>query len=241
MLSPLLSACLVLSQQPPDAANITNPTQSDYLIGTRVPRDLAWKSPTPEERWRVFWRGVALSPGAFTRAGLSAAAQQRSNTPFDYGQGAAGYGKRFANNFATFTLQDVAGNALAAAAGYEVRYIQCKCTGFLPRLGHAMLFNLVTYDRRGRKVLNWPNLVGNYAAGIVSTQYTPNSKWSAQGLQAGNNALLFGFGSAVVQEFLPGRLLPRFGHRRKQRTVPPAQAPLPQPLPAASSPKESIQ
>lgn len=240
MLSPILSTCLLLSQQTPDSANITKPTQSDYLVGTRVPRELAWKAPTPEERWRVFWRGVVLSPGAFTRAGISAAAQQQSNTPIDYGQGAAGYSKRFANNFATFTLQDVASNALAAAAGYEVRYIQCKCTGFFPRLGHAILFNLVTYDRRGRKVVNWPNIVGNYAAGMLSSQYTPNSKWSAQGLQAGNNALVFGFGSAVVQEFLPGRLLPSFG-RRKQRTDPPAQAPLPQPPAGASSPKESIQ
>lgn len=240
MLSPILSTCLLLSQQTPDSANITKPTQSDYLVGTRVPRELAWKAPTPEERWRVFWRGVVLSPGAFTRAGISAAAQQQSNTPIDYGQGAAGYSKRFANNFATFTLQDGASNALAAAAGYEVRYIQCKCTGFFPRLGHAILFNLVTYDRRGRKVVNWPNIVGNYAAGMLSSQYTPNSKWSAQGLQAGNNALVFGFGSAVVQEFLPGRLLPSFG-RRKQRTDPPAQAPLPQPPAGASSPKESIQ
>lgn len=240
MLSPILSACLLLSQQTPDSANITKPTQSDYLVGTRVPREFTWKAPTTEERWRVFWRGVVLSPGAFTRAGISAAAQQQSNTPIDYGQGAAGYSKRFANNFATFTLQDVASNALAAAAGYEVRYIQCKCTGFFPRLGHAILFNLVTYDRRGRKVVNWPNIVGNYAAGMLSSQYTPNSKWSAQGLQAGNNALVFGFGSAVVQEFLPGRLLPSFG-RSKQRTDPPAQAPLPQPPAGASSPKESIQ
>ncbi len=229
-----LAACLLLAQQAPDSSNIKTPSQSDFLMGTRVPRELAWKSPSPEERWRVFWRGVVLSPGAFIRASTSAAAQQYSNNPFDYGQGASGYSKRFANNFATFTLQDVASNGLAAWAGYEVRYIQCKCRGFFPRLGHAMLFNIVTYDRNGKKVFNWPNVVGNYAAGLLSSQYTPNSKWSAQGIQAGHNAIVFGFGSAVLQEFLPGRLLPPLGKRTK-----PA---LPsQPLPKSNSPNESIQ
>lgn len=232
---PALAVSMLLAQQPPDAANITNPSQADFVMGTRVPRHLTWKTPTAEERWRVFWRGVAWGPGAFVRASTSAAAQQYSNTPADYGQGAGGYGKRFANNFATFTLQDAASNSLAAWAGYEVRYIQCKCSGFFPRLGHAMLFNLVTYDRNGKKVFNWPNVVGNYAAGMLSAQYTPNSKWSAQGIQAGHNAIVFGFGSAVIQEFLPDRLFPRFG-RRSNPALPPVQAPA-----GASSAKESSQ
>jgi hypothetical protein len=235
MLSPILSACILLSQQAPDASNIKNPSQSDYLIGTRVPRGLAWKAPTREERWRVFLRGVVLSPGAFSRAGISAATQQSSNFPRDYGQGVAGYSKRYVNNFATFTLQDTAGNGLAALSGYEVRYIQCKCRGLLPRLSHALLFNIVTLDRHGKKVFNWPTFLGNYAAGFISTQYTPNSKWSAQGIQAGNNAFLFGFSSSVVQEFLPGRLLPSF-RRKKTAAPPPAQ-----PTAGANSPKESIQ
>lgn len=234
MAFPAITVCLLLAQQAPDAANITNPSQADFLMGTRVPRNLTWKTPTPEERWRVFWRGVVWGPGAFIRASTSAAAQQYSNSPADYGQGASGYSKRFANNFATFTLQDVATNSLAAGVGYEVRYIQCKCRGFFPRLGHALLFNLVTYDRNGKKVFNWPNVVGNYAAGMLSAQYTPSAKWSAQGIQAGHNAIVFGFGSAVIQEFLPSRLVPRFG--RRSQPAAPVQMPA-----GTSSAKESSQ
>jgi hypothetical protein len=202
------------------------------LVGTRVPRELTWKPPTREERMRVWWRSVAGSPGSFIRPTFSAVPMHMSNRPEDFGQGLGGFGKRYANTFLTFTLQDTAGHALSAAARYEVRYIQCKCTGFLPRVGHALLFNIVTYDKDGKKVFNWPSIGGAYAVGMLSTMYTPNQKWSAQGIQAGHNAFVFGFGSALVQEFMPNKLF----SRKKQKLPPP---PPPVVAPQPSSPGSS--
>lgn len=106
--------------------------------------------------------------------------------------------KRYGNTFLTFTLQDSAGHALSAATGYEVRYVQCKCTGLLPRIGHALLFNIVTLDQNGKRVFNWPAIGGAYAVGMLSARYTPNQKWSAEGIQAGNTAFAFGFGSSLI-------------------------------------------
>ncbi len=60
----------------------------------------------------------------------------------------------------TYSLQDTVGQGLSATVGYEMRYIQCKCTGFLPRFGHALAWNFVTYNSEGKKVFNWPSLVG---------------------------------------------------------------------------------
>jgi hypothetical protein len=217
-------ACLLLTipqaRAQQDAANITNPSQSDMLVGTRVPRFTKWAPPTPEERWRVYFRSVVLSPGAFLRSGMSAGFSHSADTPRDYGQGLQGYGKRFGNTFLTFTLQDTAGQALSAAAGYEMRYVQCKCTRFLPRIGHALKWSFVTYNKDGKQVFNWPILVGAYAVGMVSTAYTPNQKWSAEGIRSGHNAIYFGFLSNLVQEFLPDKLIPT----RKAK-------PLPQPPP----------
>ncbi len=205
-----------------DAANITKPSQSDMLVGTRVPRDLPWSTPTNEERMRVLWRSLFLSPGAYVRSTLSATSNHLANNPSDYGQGWAAYGKRNANSFLTFTLQDAAGQGLAAAAHYEMRYIQCKCTGFLPRVGHAIAFNFITYDQKGKKVFNWPSFVGSYATGMLSTTYTPNSKWSAQGIQAGNNAFVFGIASSLLQEFTPAKFF-AFRKKKPAATPPPIQ------------------
>lgn len=215
---PLL-ALPILAQ---DAANITKPTQADMLVGTRVPRDLAWSTPTNAERWRVLWRGLALSPGAYIRSTFTASEHHLANKPKDWGQGWAAFGKRNVNSFVTFSLQDVASEGLAAAAGYEMRYVQCKCTKVLPRVGHALWFNLVTYDRKGKTVLNWPNIVGSYTVGMASTAYTPNQKWSAQGIQIGNSAMAFGFVSSLLQEFAPSSLF----KRKKKNLLPPDPAPV---------------
>ena len=202
-----------------DASNITNPSQSDMLIGTRVPRDLPWRTPTNEERVRVWWRSIAASPGSYMRSAFTSVPQHLSNNPSDYGQGWGAYGQRFGNTFLTYSLQDTASHALAAASHYEMRYIQCKCTGTLPRIGHALLFNFVTYDKNGKKVFNWPSIVGAYSVGMLSAQYTPNQKWSAQGIQAGHNNITFGFASALLQEFMPNKLF----SRRKNTLPPPPQ------------------
>ena len=198
-----------------DAANIIHPSQSDMLVGTRVPRSLDWSPPTNEERVRVWWRGIAASPGSYIRATISSGMSHLSNSPADYGQGWGAFGKRYGNTFVTYALQDTAAQGLAAAAQYEMRYIQCKCTKVLPRIGHALAFNFVTYNHEGKKVFNWPSIAGGYAVGMLSTQYTPNQKWTAQGLQSGNSAIYFGFASSLLQEFTPSKL---FGHRAKHQS-----------------------
>ncbi len=214
LLLPLFLLAMSLHAQ--DAANITNPSQADLLVGTRVPRGMTWSTPTKEERLRVLWRGLALSPGAYIRSTFTATSHHLDNKPKDFGQGWGAYSKRNLNSFATYSLQDVASEGLAASAGYEMRYIQCKCTKVLPRIGHALWFNLVTYNREGKTVVNWPNIVGSYSVGMLSTGYTPNQKWSAQGIQMGNSAMAFGFVSSLLQEFTPSKLL-RFRKKKSSK------------------------
>lgn len=211
-------AIFVATVSAQDSSNITRPSQSDMLVGTRVPRDLVWKTPTSEERWRVWGRGIGASPGSYIRTFVTATENHLGNSPRDYGQGWGPYGKRFGNSFLTYGLQDTAAQGLAATAGYEMRYIQCKCTGVLRRIGHAFAFNFITYDRTGKKVFNWPSIAGSYAVGMLSTQYTPNQKWSAQGIQAGNSAIYFGFASSLLQEFTPSKLFAR--RKKSQATTP---------------------
>lgn len=192
-----------------DASEIRKPSQADLVVGTRVPKALEWKTPTKEERLRVYFRGLVLSPGAYIRSTVTASLNHASNTPAEYKQGTSGFAKRYGNVFLTYSLQDTATQGMAALAGYEMRYIQCKCTSIKGRIGHALKWNFVTYDRNGKQVFNWPSILGGYAIGILSTKYTPEQKWSAQGIQAGNNAIYFGFASSLLQEFLPSRIIPQ--------------------------------
>lgn len=227
----LVSLCLVAQPPAPDASDITKPTQADLVVGTRVPRDMVWSPPSKEERWRVLWRGLALSPGAYMRSSFTATSHHLENEPQAYGQGWGAFGKRNLNSFATFSLQDIAAEGAAAAAGYEIRYVQCKCTKVLPRIGHALWFNVVTYNHEGKQRPNWPRILGRYTVGMLSTTYTPDQKWSAQGIRIGNTAMAFGFVSSLLQEFVPSKLLPGKG---KKKAVPPP-APYAAPAPGGTS------
>ena len=201
--------CFSLAAGAQDASSQPKATQSDMLVGTRVPRGTEWTTPTPKLRWQVWWRGVAASPGAYLRSGIASGMGQWGNSPRAYGQGWDAYGKRFGNSFLSYTLQDSASQGLAAAAGYEVRYIQCKCTKFLPRIGHALAYTFVTYNRNGKRVLNWPSLAGTYSAGMLSSSYTTGEKWSAGGIRTANSGIYFGFASSLLQEFTPSSLFKR--------------------------------
>lgn len=98
-----------------------------------------------------------------------------------------------------------------------------------------MLFNIVTYHRDSKTVFNWPAIAGGYAVGMLSTTYTPNQKWSAEGIRAGTTAIYFGFASSLLQEFTPSEI---FGRRKKNQTLVP---PVTQTDPAINAPKPSNQ
>jgi hypothetical protein len=184
--------------QPAAGNNLAN-----GMFGTTVLRTDEWKPPTSEVRWRVYSQKVVTGPGAYFRAFGSALGDQSANRPAEWGQGWDAYGKRAGNRFLTFTLQDSAEAGLSAAAGYEPRYVQCKCDGFLKRLGHAAKWNSVTYDNSGKTVFNWPKFVAAYGVGVLSTTYTPQTKWSAEGIRNGNAQLYFGVAFNLVKEYVP--------------------------------------
>lgn len=176
---------------------------SQSLLGTIVPKGVQWAPPTGQQRWNVLKTKAFVGPGAYFRAFGAAAGDQNSNRPRDWGQGGGAYAKRVANRWAVFTLQDSAEAGLSAVAGYETRYVRCNCEGGLKRMGHALQFNFVTFDSKGHKVPNWPKFVSAYGVGMLSTTWTPNSKWSAEGLNRGNSQIYFGVFFNIIREFSP--------------------------------------
>ena len=63
--------------------------------------------------------------------------------------------------------------------------------------------NFLTLNREGKQVFNWPKFAGAYSAGMASTTWVNEYKWSAEGLQAGNSQLYFGALFNLVREFGP--------------------------------------
>jgi hypothetical protein len=108
---------------------------------------------------------------------LSGISQWQDSEP-GYGQGAAGYGKRFAAAFADGTIENfTTGAILPALLHQDPRYFQLGHGSFWHRTWYAMSRNLITRTDSGTNQFNYSEVVGGaWAAAISTYSYHPKSE-----------------------------------------------------------------
>jgi hypothetical protein len=171
--------------------------ESGWIAGEYVGRNRKLVTLTREQREEIYLRQTLTTPEAYIKRMFAAGIDQARGTPWQWGGGLEGYGKRFASREGQF----VASNSLAALGnagmGYEVRYDKCKCHGLWPRTRHAFIRNLVTYDRSEEHLRpQWALYGGAFGGGALSTAWKPGS----------HNAFAEG-GGAMVEQVGWGTLL----------------------------------
>jgi hypothetical protein len=128
---------------------------------------------TGKERWNLYLRETFWSPGAFFRAAGPALGTHLNNEPPEWGQGTAGYSRRFANRFGRFALRESYEAAGAALLQHEVRYRRGSRSGFLPRAAHALTASFVTHDKNGRRVPHISRVGSAFAAEFTGNLWMP--------------------------------------------------------------------
>jgi hypothetical protein len=138
---------------------------------------------------------------------MSAGIEQATNSFAGYGQGAAGYGKRFAARFADGRSSDFLSHAVFPSLFHQdPRYYYQGTGSFKSRLWHAVSFAFVTRSDSGRTVPNYSYLLGDLSSGALSNLYYPRADRGAQ-LVFTNAAIgLAGrMGSSIIREFFSKR------------------------------------
>jgi len=138
--------------------------------------------------------------------GLLAGVSQAENSEPGYGQGAAGYGKRYAAYFADGTIENYfTGAILPVVLRQDPRFYQLGTGGFWHRTTYAMSRIFVTRTDAGNKQFNFSEIFGSaIAAGISTYSYHPKgdrtlpNTASVWGTQVGYDTL-----TLVVKEFWP--------------------------------------
>jgi hypothetical protein len=155
-----------------------------------------------------FWLATedVFDPFSFVITGIYAGASQWSNQYREFGQGAAGYAKRYGGAFADSAI----GNYMTEAVfpvllRQDPRYFRMGTShGFWRRVGYSASRVLVTRADSGAQQFNFSEIVGNgVAAGISAAYYPPSSrhpeevceKWA---LNVGSDA-----GFNILKEFWP--------------------------------------
>jgi len=145
-----------------------------------------------------------VDPVAFIGIALGAGIEQAMNTYPGYGQGAAGYGKRYAARFADGRSSDFLTHAVFPALLHQdPRYFYQGSGSFKSRLMHALSSPFVTRSDSGRTVPNASFLLGDICSGALSNLYYPKADRGASLVFTNAAVGLAGrLGTNLIREFL---------------------------------------
>jgi hypothetical protein len=156
----------------------------------------------------------AFGPYPIVGAGVVAGINQWSNSPPEWNQGAAGYGRRFGSDFGIAAVGTTTRYGLAEAFKVDTLYYRCECRGVLPRMSHAVISTLTARrGEDGHRVFSFPALVAPYAGSMTAVYgWYPDRYGAKDAFRIGNYSLLIYVGGNIALEFLyrgPHSLLSR--------------------------------
>jgi hypothetical protein len=130
---------------------------------------------SPHEKFHLFIKS-AFDPATIGIVGLQAAISQGQNEFPAYGQGAAGYGKRFGAAFADEVDSGFWSNyAYPVLLKEDPRYFR-RGEGNLPgRIGYSIRQEFVCHTDKGGRSFNFSNILGAFTGGAISNLYYPGN------------------------------------------------------------------
>jgi hypothetical protein len=162
-----------------------------------------------------------LGPKSVVMAGTGAAINQATNTPKEWGQGAAGFGKRFASAFSKHLVHKGIQYPVARMLHEELSYRPSGKHGFGPRMKYALMGVVVTHKTNGNhgRTVNAGEISGAVGSGLISRLWQPASvRTVAAGFSSAGITLGVDAGQNVVREFWPEIRHPH-RHGGEQREV----------------------
>jgi hypothetical protein len=130
---------------------------------------------------------------------------QASNDFPEYGQGAAGYGKRFGAGLADEAAAGFFGTFLFPSVLHQdPRYYRLGTGPFKRRLGHALIRPVLTHRDSGGRAFNWSGLLGSIATSSLSNAYYPEeNRGVGETFSRVEMSIPFSMIDEIVNEFGP--------------------------------------
>jgi hypothetical protein len=187
------------------AQSLTDSGDSSSAVVTSTPAlpDLIYTRPTRQTKLYNYVFD-AFGPYPIAGAAFAAGINQAYDTPPEWKQGAAGYGRRFASDFGIAAVSTTTRYGLAQAFKEDTLYYRCECRGLFQRLRHAVISTLTA--RRGddgHAVFSFPALIAPYAGSTTAVYaWYPRRYNDKDALRMGNYTMLGYVGANVGLEFI---------------------------------------
>ena len=164
----------------------------------------------PKQKFELAWKTLT-DPFSFAVIGAVAGVEQAQNNFAGYGQGAAGYGKRYSASYGDFLTGTLIGSAiLPSLLKQDPRYFYKGTGSKRSRFLYAMANAVICKGDNGRWQANYSSILGSLAAGGISNLYYPAEDRNGAKLTFENAAIGIGttgvfnvFEEFVVRKFVP--------------------------------------
>jgi Carboxypeptidase regulatory-like domain len=163
-----------------------------------------------KQKFELAWKAT-VDPISFGLTGAIAGIQQATDDFSGYGQGAAGYGKRYGASYADLVTGTFIGSAiLPSLLKQDPRYFYNGSGTVRSRILYAIATSVICKGDNGHWQANYSGIAGGLASGAISNLYYPASDHRGAELTVEN--ALIGIGSTaatnLLQEFVIRRLTP---------------------------------
>lgn len=159
---------------------------------------------TPKQKLELF-ADESIAPSRILTSAAGAGIEQAWNWLPGYGQGAAGYGKRFGSSMATDASSSLFGTfLLPSLLKQDPRYFVLLHGSFGQRVKYAASRSVITRTDRGGRAFNWSVVAGDLAAEVLADSYLPSDERTA-GRTARRYGVQIGLETAanVLKEYWP--------------------------------------
>jgi hypothetical protein len=164
--------------QKPPATKDPNKPQNDRLFFA-LPNYLTVENAsslpplTTKQKFKYQALGT-FDPVELTYVAVASGINQASNSEPEYGQGFAGYAKRYGTSFADTMIGNfMTGAIFPSLLHQDPRYYQMGHGGFIHRSEHALSRILITRSDSGRRQFNYSEILGNGVAAGIADAYHP--------------------------------------------------------------------
>ena len=158
--------------------------------------------PTHRERFNRYLKST-VGPFRLAWSAGAAGIDQWRDHPEEWGQGMKGFGRRYASNLGQNAIQQTVTYGLDEAFGLDTGFKKSTREGFGARLKDALIQNVTSRTKSGKRVVSVPRFAGAYSAAVISRETWYPERYSYKdGLRAGTGSLLTGFGINLLREFV---------------------------------------
>lgn len=147
---------------------------------------------------------AALYPAAWLRVGAQAGLDQWLDSPHPWGQGAEGYGRRFASAAGARFIRQALAFGLDTTLHEEPHFLRMGNSGVKARIGSVFRQTLVCYNSSGTYTFSFWRVGSAYGSAFISNTWRPHGFDNVgDGLVRGSLGLLGDTGTNALKEFLP--------------------------------------